>query len=30
MLRYSLDGFDKAAKLRLEYFKVRLLPVKPL
>jgi hypothetical protein len=30
MLRNSFDGFDKAAELRLEYFKMCFLPVKPL
>jgi hypothetical protein len=30
MLRNGLDGFDEATKLRLEYFKMRFLPVKPL
>jgi hypothetical protein len=30
MLRDNFDGFDKAAKLGLEYFKMRFLPVKPL
>jgi hypothetical protein len=30
MLRDDFDGFDKAAKLGLEYFKMRFLPVKPL
>ena len=30
MLRDNFDCFDKAAKLGLEYFKTRFLPVKPL
>jgi hypothetical protein len=30
MLRDNFNGFDKAAKLGLEYFKMCFLPVKPL